>query len=188
MKPRLFTAILLFISAYSPLFIILAIKDFDFEKAFRFKHPIADYSIIGLSILSIILLFILIGNIQRGSMAVTIKAVRSRSLDIINYTIPYLFCAFDIDISKIEDIITIGLFLVLLLVLTINTQSIFINPILAIRGYTFYDVDYEFDKKTYSTVVISKIELNSNNIYYIRSFTRFLYFVTQEKTNTNEVA
>lgn len=40
MKPKLLTAILLFISAYAPLFIILAIKDFDFEFTERFKHPI----------------------------------------------------------------------------------------------------------------------------------------------------
>ena len=31
MKPRILTAILLFISAYSPLILILAVKDFDFD-------------------------------------------------------------------------------------------------------------------------------------------------------------
>lgn len=186
MKPKIITAILLFFSAYSPLFFILAVKDYNFI-GFYFKHPIPDITLIIISLISNVLLFIIVAKIKKGNMVVTIKQVRSRSLDIINYTIPYLFCAFDIDLSKPEDIITIGLFLLILMILTIKTQSIFLNPLLALRGYIFYDLEYEFDKKQYSTVVISKFDLRLEHRFYIRSLTRFLFFVTKEvKNNDNE--
>jgi hypothetical protein len=60
MKPKIFTSILLFISAYSPLFLILVIKDFDFTCTYRPKHILADSIILGMSILSIILLLIIV--------------------------------------------------------------------------------------------------------------------------------
>jgi len=127
------------------------------------------------------MLFISISQIDRGNMSVKVKSVKSRSLDIVNYTIPYLFCAFDIDLTKPEDIITILLFLLILLILTISSQSIFLNPILALGGYSFYDVDYKYDGKLKSNVIISNLELDNNELYYVRSLTRFLYIVTEKK-------
>lgn len=180
MKPKLITAILLFISAYSPLFLILIVKDFDFDCV-KFKHLIADSILLGITLLSLALLFITIHRITRGNMAVQIKSVSNRSMDIINYTIPYLFCAFDIDLSKPADIITICLFLFILLVLTISSQSVFMNPILAMAGYVFYDVEYEYNKKTKSVIIITKEDIQVGDFYYVRSLTRFLYLITQKK-------
>ena len=65
MKPKLFTAILLFISAYSPLFIILAVKDFDFSSTHAFNHPITVAIMLLLTLASITLLFRL-NEISRG--------------------------------------------------------------------------------------------------------------------------
>lgn len=180
MKPRLFTAILLFISAYSPLFVILAVKDFDFKITYNFKHPLSVYILLSLTILSIILLFISITIIKRGNMVVIIKSVKNRSVDLINYTIPYILSFFGFDLSKPEDVISLSIFLLILLLLTIKSKSVFLNPILALGGYGLYDIEYEFDGKVSSTIVISKHDLRKNNRFYIRSLTRFLYFVTEK--------
>ncbi len=182
MKPKLLTAILLFISAYSPLFLILAVKDFDFYRTFRFEHPIGISILLGLSILSVILLFITIKSIKRGNMPVTVKEVKNRSIDLINYTIPYIVSFFGFDLSKVEDIISLSIFLMLLLLLTIKSKSVFMNPILLLAGYNLYDLEFEFDGKLSSTVVISKHEMKPKERYYIRSLTRFLYFVTEKET------
>tara|TARA_B100000678_G_scaffold281847_1_gene280129 strand:+ start:119 stop:718 length:600 start_codon:yes stop_codon:yes gene_type:complete len=182
MKPKLLTAILLFISAYSPLFLILAVKDFDFYKYYDFSHPIGISILLGLSILSVILLFTTINSIRRGNMPVTVQAVKNRSIDLINYTIPYIVSFFGFDLSKVEDIISLAIFLLLLLLLTIKSKSVFMNPILLLAGYNLYDLEYEFDGKSYSTIVISKYEMKSGERFYIRSLTRFLYFVTDKET------
>jgi hypothetical protein len=185
MKPRIYTAILLFISAYSPLFLILSVKDFDFECTYNFKHPVAIHIMLGIAILSVILLFATICSIKKGNMPVTIKSVKNRSVDLINYTIPYIVSFFGFDLSKTEDTISLTIFLMLMLLLTIKSKSVFMNPILLLAGYNLYDMDYEFDGKPYSTIVISKYDMRSGEIYYIRSLTRFLYFVTTKQVINN---
>lgn len=182
MKPRLLTAILLFISAYSPLFLILAVKDFDFYCDYSFNHPIGISILLGLSVSSVVLLFITINSLERGNMPVTVKGVKNRSVDLINYTIPYIVSFFGFDLAKVEDIISLSIFLLLLLLLTIKSKSVFMNPILLLAGYNLYDLEYEFDRKPSSTIVISKYELKPGERFFIRSLTRFLYFVTEKET------
>lgn len=186
MKPRIFTAILLFISAYSPLFLILAVKDFDFKNTHQLNHPLPIYIMLGVSVLSIIFLFVSVANIKRGNMSVEIVSVKNRSVDLINYTIPYMLSFFGIDLSKPEDVISITIFMLIMLLLTITSKSVFLNPILALVGYGLYDLEYKFDGKTFSTIIICKHELHTGERYYIRSLTRFLYFVTQ-KVNQEDV-
>ena len=181
MKPRLFTAILLFVSAYSPLFLILAVKDFDFKNTHQFNHPLPVFLLLGLTALSVLLLFITIGTLKRGNLVAEIVSVKNRSVDLINYTIPYMVSFFGIDLSKTEDVISITIFLVILLLLTITSKSIFMNPLLAMIGYGLYDLDYKRDGKIFSTVILSKHELHTGERYYIRSLTRFLYFVIEEQ-------
>lgn len=185
MKPKIFTAILLFISAYSPLFLILAVKDFDFNSSYGFHHPVAISIMLGMAFLSVILLFATVHSIKRGNMPVKIITVKNRSVDLINYTIPYIVSFFGFDLSKTEDVISLTIFLLLMLLLTIKSKSVFMNPILLLAGYNLYDLDYEFDGKTCSTIVISKHEMRQGEVYYIRSLTRFLYFVTEQEIITD---
>lgn len=186
MKPRLITAVLLFVSAYSPLFVILAVKDFDFTRSYTFDHPISIFVLLGLSALSVILLFAVIGSIKRGNMPVTVIAVRNRSVDLINYTIPYIVSFFGFDLSKVEDIFSLSIFLLLLLLLSVKSKSVFMNPILLLGGYNLYDLDYEYDGKQSTAIVISRHEMSSGERYYIRSLTRFQYLVTEKEQNDVE--
>lgn len=186
MKPKLLTAILLFISAYSPLFVILAVKDFDFNEIQHFKHPIVIYAMFGIALLSVVLLFVTVSKMKRGNMCVTIKSVKNRSVDLINYTIPYIVSFFGFDLAKIEDSVSLGIFLLLMLLLTIKSKSVFMNPILLLAGYNLYDLEYEYDGKVCSTIVISKEEMYTGERFYIRSLTRFLYIVKgQDNQNEN---
>jgi len=182
MKPKLLTSALLFISAYSPLFLILAVKDFDFAGSINFKHPTQVYILLGLSFISIALLFLSFKLVKRGNMPVEIKLVKTRSVDLINYTIPYIVSFFGFDLSKTEDVISLSLFLLLMFLLTVKSKSVFMNPILLLGGYNLYDIDYVFDKKTSSIIAISKHEMKMGEVFYMRSLTRFLYLVTEKQT------
>lgn len=62
------------------------------------------------------------------------------------------------------------------------------NPLLAMAGYGLYDLEYKRDGKIYSTVILSKHELHTGERYYIRSLTRFLYFVVEQENQNNNVA
>jgi hypothetical protein len=181
MKPKIFTSVLLFFSAYSPLFVIIGVKDFDFGQTYWFMHPLAMYIVLGLTLLSIFLLCITIKGMNRGNMLVEVVSVKHRSNDLINYTIPYMVAFFGVDLSKQGDIISICIFLSIMLLLTITTKSIFINPILAIVGYEFYDIEYKYDNRTKTVSIISKHELHPTDKCYVRSLTRFLYFTKERE-------
>jgi len=185
MKPKLFTAILLFISAYSPLALILVVKDYDFECQFSFRHPIAILTLLGLSLISILLLFYSIKATKRGNMPVKIIEVKNRSVDLINYTIPYIVSFFGFDLSKTNDVISLSIFMLLMLLLTIKSKSVFLNPILLIAGYNLYDLKYELNNSQASIIILSKYELKKGEQYYIRSLTRFLY-LAKEKIAIND--
>mgnify|MGYP000060521972 CR=1 FL=1 len=182
MKPKIITSILLFISAYAPLFIILAVKDFDFDCTKTFKHSRVIYLLLGLTLISVGLLFYSIKSIQKGNMPVKVITIKSRSVDLINYTIPYIVSFFGFDLSKTEDVVSLTIFLLLMLLMTIKSKTIFMNPILLLASYNLYDLEYEFDGKTNSTIIITNHDMRIGDIYYIRSLTRFLYFVTEKET------
>lgn len=187
MKFRILSSVLLFISAYSPLVLILAVKDFDFDNSFNFKHPLTISIILGIALLSIFLLFITMGSIKRGNMPVKVVSVKNRSSDLINYTIPYIVSFFGFDLSKTEDVTSLGVFLLLMLFLTIKSKSVFLNPILLLAGYNLYDLDYKFGQQEDSRIILSKYELKRGETYFIRNLTRFLYITIQKKEeNDNE--
>ena len=114
-------------------------------------------------------------------MPVKVKGIKSRSVDLINYTIPYIFSFFGFDLSKTADVVSLTIFLLLMLLMTIKSKSVFMNPILLLAGYSLYDLEYEFDGKTNFTIVISNHDMRIGEVYYIRSLTRFLYFATEKE-------
>ena len=117
-------------------------------------------------------------------MPVKILSVNNRSIDLINYTIPYILSFFSFDLSRWDDIISLSIFLLIMLVLTITSKSIFLNPILAFAGYGLYDIEYEFNKKTFSVIAISKFELKTGERFFIRNLNRFTYLI-KEPININ---
>jgi hypothetical protein len=68
----------------------------------------------------------------------------------------------------------VGIFLTILMVLTITSKSIFINPVLAMAGYGLYDIHYTYNGNNMSKTVLCKLELSVNNRYCIKSLTPFL--------------
>lgn len=181
MKPRIFTAMLLFVSAYSPLFIILIVKDFDFDKTLTFSHPIGIAFLLGITVISVALLFATIAKIDRGNMPVKVHSVTNRSSDLIDYTIPYLLSFFGFDLSKWGDVIALTIFLLIMMLLTIRSRAVFLNPLLALAGYGLYDLEYTTDSQQRSIIVLCKEELQPGDLIFVRSLTKFLYFVTEIK-------
>jgi hypothetical protein len=186
MRPRLFTSILLFISAYSPLAILLAVRDIDFKCTYRLKDPLAISILLIVTAISIVLVFVILHYMPRGKLVVSLVSVKNKSVDIIGYTIPYMVAFFGIDLSKPDDIISLAIFLLVLFLLTVSSKAIFLNPILTIAGYGLYEIEYEFRGQTYSNTVISRLELHRGEQFYMKNLTRFLYFIKQQDGGTEE--
>jgi hypothetical protein len=70
------------------------------------------------------------------------------------------------------------LFMALLFFLTVKTQSIFINPVLAMRGYGLFAVEFEESGKAKSGVFLAKDVVKAGASCRVERLSQFLYLVT----------
>lgn len=177
MKLKLFSSFILFLSAYSPLLLILTINDFDFKCKLEFRNLTLVIVLSSIVILSITILLVIFRQMPKGSSIGKIKKNENRSLDLINYTIPYIISFVSFNLNELNNIISLGFFMILLFVMTHKSSNVFVNPILLIFNYKMYDIEYESNGMTYSHSVLSKLDLNLNDYYYFKSITPFLFLI-----------
>lgn len=153
--------ILLFISAYSPLFIIISIKTFNYKVSIELPLINNAYPIPLVSILFIVffLLMIYYSNYLINSVKTTsqkhfkIEQVDEKTDIILSYLIPYSISL--ISLGTLEEVIsTIFIFIFIFLIYT-HSEIIYINPIFMLFGYKFYHV---YTKKNY-VLMLSKKDL-----------------------------
>ena len=188
-KTRLLSSIAIFISGYTPLFLIMVIKDIKkivwfehvFENSslglskinipywFEFKNVDIVMALLFLSILSLTLLAFVLRNVTKRPFAINVISAKSRSSEVVNYTIPYMISFVAFDLSKWQDIFSLFLFLSVLCLLSVRSQSVFINPILAAIGYGLYDCKYNEYGNEKECVMLSKHDLlPKNNESYVK--------------------
>src|ERR1051325_5276664 len=163
MKPRLWASAIIFVSAYAPLAILFGIRDYD-DTARRLRHPVLVVGSLALATLSVALLLGVFSKV-RGQFVVKVMKTELRSNDLVNYSIPYVISFFSVDFGKWQDMSAFVLFMALLFVLTLKTQSLFINPILAIRGYGLFEVEFEESGRVKTGVFLARLELKPGASY-----------------------
>lgn len=179
----LIPSIAIFISGYTPLFLIMMIKDVQAVKWFTyelstsflgfthfsvpvgliFKNSSVVCGLLLVSLLSLGMLWFVLKNITSNPFEITIIKAKSRSSEVVNYTIPYMISFVAFDLSKWQDLLSLMLFLSILCLLSIRSQSIFINPILAALGYGLYDVDFKENNKDKECVMLALKDLSSQD-------------------------
>jgi hypothetical protein len=180
-------SIVIFISGYIPLFFIMIIKDIDFVGTLKFRNPFIVNICLVLSIVSGLALYYVIKNIENKGFPVLITSVKHKSSEIVNYTIPYMISFFAFDFSKKQDLIVFAIFLILLCVLSIRSQSIFLNPLLATCGYGLYECNYIENNIEKDGIIISSYALSKGKNYKIKKISAYVAFVSQiPEENINE--
>lgn len=174
---RIPATVVVFTSAYIPLFLILVLKDFETAPSWHFLNPTKSIFLIAISILSALLLWIIAVRLKSGGYPGQILSATSKSGEIINYTIPYMISFFGFDLSKSKDIIIFTIFLSLLCLLSVRSQSVFINPILAIFGYGLYECEVLENGIHKRFMAISKSDLKKDEQIRFNKLTNYLIFV-----------
>jgi hypothetical protein len=177
MKTRLFTSITIFVSSYSPLAVILLIKDFNLTNRW-FDHPRSCLIVIVVAIGSVIVLLVVLKLMMDGGFSVSVKRISNRSNELVNYTIPYMISFFAFNLGSWQDLASFGWFMALMCFLTIRTQSLFINPVLALMRFGLYDIEYEENGVKKEGIFLSRRELNIEDQCQIKRVSYFLYLVT----------
>jgi hypothetical protein len=169
---RLPAAIIFFSSGYSPLFIIMVIKDIDYQLM-KFDNTWISIIFLSISIISIILLKIIMDDLKIDGFPISIIEAKPRSTDIINYTIPYMISFIAFDIGVIIDLIVFFIFLLIIFVLTYQTQNVLLNPLLAMIGYSIYDCKVKENNKIKNIALLCKEDIEEDTKGEIQRISKY---------------
>lgn len=195
----LIPSIAIFISGYTPLFLIMIIKDFDRIdwQAYQLTSSILGFSqidypvgivfknsnvVLGLLIVaavSLLMLRYVLKNITSNPFEITITKAKSRSSEVVNYTIPYMISFVAFDLSKCQDLLSLIIFMGILCLLSIRSQSIFINPILAALGYGLYDCVYTENGKEKECVMLSRKDLTAKDVVKYKKLNNYMGIINK---------
>lgn len=173
---RTWASVLLFVSSYAPLPFILVVKYWD-ELAKTSTRVLVACGTIGLVIVAALLLAGIVRE-QRGGFVVAVTSVQHRSADVVNYTLPYLASFLGFDFLQPSHVAAFALFMALLCLLAVQTETIFLNPLLAAFGFDLYDVEYGENDVTKRGLFISRLTLRPRRTYTIQRLARYASIVT----------
>lgn len=195
----LIPSIAIFISGYTPLFLIMMIKDitginwqsyqfesttfgldkFDYPVGLFVKNPSVVWGLVIVSVISLLMLWYVLKNITANPFEITITKAKSRSSEVVNYTIPYMISFVAFDLSKWQDLLSLILFLGILCLLSIRSQSIFINPILAALGYGLYDCNFNENGKAKECVMLSPKDLTATDSVKYKKLNNYMGIINK---------
>jgi hypothetical protein len=132
--PSRWFAFLLFLSSYSPAWLILAIRSFE-------RSCILFWVSVGLAVVSsgAFVLFVWAAR-QHAAMRVTVTDIEPRDAELAAYVATYLLPFVVVFGAALQDAIALGVFLGIIGLLWVNSSALYLNPLLAVAGYHLYVV------------------------------------------------
>jgi hypothetical protein len=130
--PNPIFAFALFLSSYSPAMLILAVRSFQRSTALFWVS-------LAVALLSsgAFLLFIFVVR-TGGPFRGTIEDVESHDAELAAYVATYLLPFIVVFGASLQDVIALALFLLFIGLLWVNSNMIYLNPLLALIGYHVY--------------------------------------------------
>lgn len=132
--PRLPFRIALFLSSYAPLFLLLAYANRSCGTVWHVLVGTAAVSVLAL------VLVMLARRREKGPRLVVAHS-QPKDGDVLAYTATYLLPFLGIDLTKTDDVVLFAGFLLVLGVVYINSNMLFVNPVLSVAGYHSFEVE-----------------------------------------------
>lgn len=178
LRLRPLVSLVLFLSAYSPLMIILVIKDVDFSKPWLLQSPIHSCILLLVAVLSSIITLRAVREVD-GGLPVVITKAANKSGDMFGYTVPYMLSFLRIELSDWQTMISLAIFLGVLFVMAYRTQTVFINPVLAMAGYLLIDCTFKRGSNEVQAMVITRNPISIGDSCQLERLSHYLYIAVQ---------
>lgn len=157
--------IFLFISSYTPLFAILILKNIKCLNNRKVIILLILFS--SFIILSNMILFYILNNHIIAPKQLKITKVISKNDETLNYIVSYIIPFIGFELSNIYDILSIMILFFIIGWIYINSNLIFMNPILNLLKYNIYEITDEYNNSyiLISKKIINKSKTNSFILY-----------------------
>ncbi|HFX1321641.1 TPA: hypothetical protein ACID8E_002185 [Pseudomonas aeruginosa] len=174
LRLRPLVSLVFFLSAYSPLMIILTIKDLNFSLPHFFGSATTSGILIFMAIGSSVVTLMTVRSVESGLTVVVTKAA-NKSGDMFGYTIPYMLSFMRVDLGDWQTLLSLVLFLSVLFIMAYRTQTVFINPVLAIAGYMLIDCTFKRDGKEVQAMVVTREPISAGDSMQLDQLSHYLY-------------
>ncbi|GLK59324.1 hypothetical protein GCM10017624_14810 [Azotobacter vinelandii] len=158
--------------------LILAIKDIDLSNPWFFSTPIHSGILLLTAIGSSVITLRAVKEID-GGLPVVITKAANKSGDMFGYTIPYMLSFMRIDLGDWQTLLSLVVFLSILFIMAYRTQTVFINPILAIAGYMLIDCTFKRGDKETQAMVITRVPISIGDSCQLERLSHYLYIAAQ---------
>lgn len=186
LRLRPWASLVLFLSAYAPLLLILIVKDYDpIHPMWLPRNPWLSGALLCVAVFSSIAILRSMHEITGGLPVVVTKAA-NKSGDMFGYTIPYMLSFLRVDLGDWQTIISLAIFLAILFVMAYRTQTVFVNPILALAGYMLIDCTFKRGENEIQAMVITRNSLSIGKIYQVERLSHYLYVAVVQKESNVE--
>ncbi len=126
-------AVLLFMSSFSPLFVMFALR----SETWWLQVPLAIVGILGLAGSIVVTDFVA----RTAPQEVEVADVAPRDAETVSYLVTYLLPFLVAPSARWQDLAALGCFLLVLGVLYVKSNMVYINPVLALRGYHLWSLE-----------------------------------------------
>lgn len=184
-SPRLrpWVSLVLFLSAYSPLMLILIIKDYDAASPSLLpQNPVFSSILLLIAVFSSLAVLRSVREID-GGLTVTVTKASNKSGEMFGYTIPYMISFMRVDLVDWQVIVSLALFLAILFIMAYRTQTVFVNPILALAGYLLIDCTFKRGDKEIQAMVVTRQPLAVGDTCRMERMSHYLYVAVKDNAN-----
>jgi len=159
---------ILFVSSYSFLFVIIAIRYID-------SHLIYSLALL-LFVFFSCLFLIKSWNIfkKRSNRYFTAETVTDKTSETLTYLVPYIIAFLGIELTKWQDILSFLILLGIVFIVYIRSNLILMNPILNAFGYRFYNVGISTGEEI---LVIARKDLKAGMQITTKRISKGLYLL-----------
>lgn len=186
LRLRPWASLVLFLSAYSPLMLILIIKDYDATNpGWLPQNPVFSGILLLMAVFSSLAVLRSVKAID-GGLVVTVTKASNKSGDMFGYTIPYMLSFMKVDLGDWQIIVSLALFLAILFIMAYRTQTVFVNPILALAGYMLIDCTFKRGEKETQAMVVTRQPLAVGNTCRMERLSHYLYVAVKDNAKRDE--
>ena len=186
LRLRLWASLLIFVSGYAPLLLILAVKDLQVVgRVPTPQHPWLFGIFVALAVVSSLMVLSAVKSIQSGLAVEVIKA-SNKSGEMFGYTIPYVLSFVRIDLGEWQTLVSLAIFLGMMFAVAYRTQTVFVNPILAVAGYMLIDCTFKRAATETQAMVITRVPLKIGATYTFERLSHYLYAAAEVQEEGGE--
>jgi hypothetical protein len=145
--PSVFIRCMLFVSSYFPLTVIFCILLFD-------KRPVGAIAILLLGITGLVALtlYFLVFAPRKPTFHEEVASLEKRDGDVLSYVASYLIPFVTFPLEGVPQVLALLVFIFVLLVVYINSNMIYINPMLNLAGYHLYEIKLKNNELSYHLI------------------------------------